>query len=91
MALSSTLKQLGLILGVVMILMGAALTEMSIDMILRLCRAFKTSTYSGVVADPFGGFWRSLLQICIVINNLGMHIVYMIIIGMNFLLANLVF
>ncbi|KAG5251152.1 sodium-coupled neutral amino acid transporter [Salix suchowensis] len=90
MALSSTLKQLGLILGVVIILMGVALTETSIDdMILRFGRDSKTSTYSGVVADAFGGFWRTLLQICIVINNLGMLIVYMIIIGMDFLLANL--
>jgi len=91
MALPSTVKQLGLIPGIIMILMGAALTETSIDMILRFGRASKTATYSGVVADSFGGFWRTLLQICIVINNLGMLIVYMIIIGMNFLLANLVF
>ncbi|KAG6784416.1 hypothetical protein POTOM_010108 [Populus tomentosa] len=81
MALPSTVKQLGLIPGIIMILMGAALTETSIDMILRFGRASKTATYSGVVADSFGGFWRTLLQICIVINNLGMLIVYMIIIG----------
>lgn len=81
MAFPSTVKQLGLIPGIIMILMGAALTETSIDMILRFGRASKTATYSGVVADSFGGFWRTLLQICIVINNLGMLIVYMIIIG----------
>lgn len=81
MALPATVKQLGLIPGIIMIVLGAMLTESSIDMILRFGKASKSSTYSGVVADAFGGLGRTLIQMCIVINNLGMLIVYMIIIG----------
>ncbi|CAI0464351.1 unnamed protein product [Linum tenue] len=82
MALPAILNQLGLIPGLLMILLGAWVTELSIDLVLRFGRASKTSTsYSGVVADAFGGFARTLLQVCIVVNNLGMLIVYLIIIG----------
>ncbi|CAI0464352.1 unnamed protein product [Linum tenue] len=81
MALPAILNQLGLIPGLLMILLGAWVTELSIDLVLRFGRASKTSTsYSGVVADAFGGFARTLLQVCIVVNNLGMLIVYLIII-----------
>uniref|UniRef100_A0A2P2JCD9 Sodium-coupled neutral amino acid transporter 1-like n=1 Tax=Rhizophora mucronata TaxID=61149 RepID=A0A2P2JCD9_RHIMU len=81
MALPAAVKQLGLIPGLVMILLGAFLTEASIDMILRFGRASKSTSYSGVVADSFGGLGRTLLQVCIVVNNFGMLVVYMIIIG----------
>ncbi|XP_065880898.1 amino acid transporter AVT6A-like [Euphorbia lathyris] len=81
MALPSTVNQLGLIPGIIMIILGAMLTESSIFMILRFGKSSKLATYSGVVADAFGGPGRTLLQICIIINNLGLLIVYMIIIG----------
>ncbi|XP_023872653.2 amino acid transporter AVT6A, partial [Quercus suber] len=81
MALPAIMKQLGLIPGLVMIVLGAALTESSIEMILRFSRASKSATYSGLVSDAFGGPGRTLLQLCIVVNNLGMLVVYMIIIG----------
>ncbi|RVW56283.1 Amino acid transporter AVT6A [Vitis vinifera] len=81
MALPATIKQLGMIPGLIMILLGALLTESSIEMILRFSRASKSSSYSGVVGDAFGGVGRTVLQICVVVNNMGMLIVYMIIIG----------
>lgn len=81
MALPAAVKQLGMIPGLVMIVLGSMLTDSSIDMILRFSRASKTSSYSGVVGDAFGGAGRTLLQACIVVNNLGMLVVYMIIIG----------
>ncbi|GAV58521.1 Aa_trans domain-containing protein [Cephalotus follicularis] len=81
MALPATVNQLGLIPGLIMIVLGAVLTGSSIDMLLRFTRASKTTSYSGVVADAFGGPGRALLQACVVVNNLGMLIVYMIIIG----------
>ncbi|KAJ4845176.1 Amino acid transporter avt6a [Turnera subulata] len=81
MALPAAVNQLGLVLGLVMIVVGGLLTGTSIDMILRFSRASKSSTYSGVVWDAFGGPARNLLQVCIVVNNLGMLVVYMIIIG----------
>ncbi|CAM8936541.1 unnamed protein product [Rhodiola kirilowii] len=81
MALPATLKQLGLVPGLIVIVLAAMLTEKSIDMILRFSRASKASSYAALVGDAFGGAGRNLLQIFIVINNLGMLVVYMIIIG----------
>ncbi|KAK2660078.1 hypothetical protein Ddye_006611 [Dipteronia dyeriana] len=81
MALPATVKQLGLVPGLIMIVLVGWLTESSIDMIIRFSRASKSTTYGGVVADAFGGSGRTLLLLCIVVNNLGMLVVYMIIIG----------
>ncbi|KAI4316579.1 hypothetical protein L6164_024549 [Bauhinia variegata] len=81
MALPAAVKKLGLVPGLIMIVLCSMLTETSIDMLLRFTRFSKSSTYSGVVCDAFGGLGRILLQVCIVVNNTGMLIVYMIIIG----------
>lgn len=81
MALPAAVKQLGLIPGLILIVLCAILTETSIDILLRFTRVSKSSTYSGVVYDAFGGLGRILLHLCIVVNNTGMLIVYMIIIG----------
>ncbi|XP_078431600.1 amino acid transporter AVT6A-like [Wolffia australiana] len=81
MALPATMKVLGLVPGVLMILFVALLTEASIDMLIRSSRAGKLVTYGGVVGDAFGDLGRILLQSCVVVNNVGVLIVYMIIIG----------
>ncbi|XP_057516955.1 amino acid transporter AVT6A-like [Amaranthus tricolor] len=81
MALPATFKQLGLIPGITLIIGAAFLTEFSIDMILRFSKASKSSTYSAAAGDAFGIFGRVILQVCIIINNLGMLVVYLIIIG----------
>ncbi|KAG2698883.1 hypothetical protein I3760_07G168500 [Carya illinoinensis] len=81
MALPAAVKQLGLVPGLIMIALVAMLTESSIEMILRFSRASKSTTYSGVVGDAFGVGGRTILQVCIVVNNIGMLVVYMIIIG----------
>ncbi|KAK6133780.1 hypothetical protein DH2020_032491 [Rehmannia glutinosa] len=46
----------------------------------QLCPALAVS-YGGVMGDAFGDVGRRVLQICVVINNIGVLIVYMIIIG----------
>ncbi|KAM7516957.1 hypothetical protein LguiA_006540 [Lonicera macranthoides] len=81
MALPATLKQLGMIPGLLVIVLAGMLTHSSIDILLRFTRASKAGSYSGLVGDAFGGAGRTLLQVCIVINNVGMLVVYMIIIG----------
>ncbi|GFQ06196.1 putative sodium-coupled neutral amino acid transporter 7 [Phtheirospermum japonicum] len=50
-------------------------------MILRFSKAAKTSSYSGLARTRSPAAGRNLLQLCIVINNVGMLVVYMIIIG----------
>ncbi|KAL8225446.1 hypothetical protein R6Q57_018003 [Mikania cordata] len=81
MALPATLKQLGMIPGLFSILLVGVLTESSVDIILRFSRASKSNSYAGLVGDAFGGAGRSLLQVGIVVNNVGLLVVYMIIIG----------
>ncbi|TKY57930.1 Sodium-coupled neutral amino acid transporter 1 [Spatholobus suberectus] len=81
MALPAAVRQLGLIPGLVMIILCAMLTESSVAMLVRFTRASKSSTYSGVVRDAFGSLGRNLLLLCIIVNNVGMLVVYMVIIG----------
>nr|AYA60120.1 sodium-coupled neutral amino acid transporter 3 [Camellia sinensis] len=81
MALPATMKVLGLVLGIAMIIFMAFLTEASIEMLLRSSRVGKTTSYGGVMADAFGKCGRIALQICVLVNNVGVLIVYMIIIG----------
>ncbi|KAB1206593.1 Sodium-coupled neutral amino acid transporter 3 [Morella rubra] len=81
MALPATMKVLGLGLGLGMIVFVAVLTEASLEMLLRFNRVEKSESYAEEMRDAFGGVGRRLLQICILVNNVGTLIVYMIIIG----------
>ncbi|KAF2313716.1 hypothetical protein GH714_012855 [Hevea brasiliensis] len=81
MALPATMKVLGLGLGVAMIIFMAFLTEASIELLLRFSRAGKNASYGGLMGDAFGKYGRILLQVAVLINNIGVLIVYMIIIG----------
>lgn len=83
MALPATMKVLGLGLGITMIIFMAFLTEASIELILRFSRAGKSSSYGSLMGDAFGKYGKILLQVAVLVNNLGVLIVYMIIIGMN--------
>ncbi|XP_065879799.1 amino acid transporter AVT6A-like [Euphorbia lathyris] len=81
MALPATMKVLGLGLGIALILFVAVLTERSIAFLLRYSKAGKVDSYGGVMGDAFGFGGKRLLQICVLLNNIGTLIVYMIIIG----------
>ncbi|KAF8399238.1 hypothetical protein HHK36_015103 [Tetracentron sinense] len=81
MALPATMKVLGLVPGIAIIIFVAFLTEASVEMLLRFSRAGKSVSYGGVMGDAFGMTGKILLQICVIINNVGVLIVYMIIIG----------
>lgn len=81
MALPATMKVLGLAVGIAAIVLVAVLTDLSISMLLRLSKAGRVTSYGGVMADAFGDVGRKVLQVCVVVNNIGVLIVYMIIIG----------
>ncbi|XVF71359.1 hypothetical protein PTKIN_Ptkin12aG0030800 [Pterospermum kingtungense] len=81
MALPATMKVLGLVLGIAMIIFMAFLTDASIEFLLRFSRAGRTTSYGGLMGDAFGKYGRIFLQICVLVNNIGVLIVYMIIIG----------
>ncbi|KAK4417547.1 Amino acid transporter AVT6A [Sesamum alatum] len=81
MALPATMKVLGLILGFAVIIFMAFLTEASIEFLLRFSRTSKSVSYGGLMGDAFGKYGRMLIQLCVIVNNVGVLIVYMIIIG----------
>ncbi|CAL9774372.1 unnamed protein product [Musa acuminata subsp. burmannicoides] len=81
MSLPATMKVLGLVPGILLIVFFAFFTEQSIDMLIRSSRAGKTVSYGGVMGDAFGKTGKVLIQLCILVNNVGVLIVYMIIIG----------
>ncbi|GMI73433.1 hypothetical protein like AT3G30390 [Hibiscus trionum] len=81
MALPATMKVLGLILGVALIVFMAFLTDASIELLLRFSRAAKATSYGGLMGDAFGKYGKILLQVSILVNNIGVLIVFMIIIG----------
>ncbi|CAA0822469.1 Transmembrane amino acid transporter family protein [Striga hermonthica] len=81
MALPAAMKVLGLGPGVAAIVLVAILTEVSLDFLLRFSKAGRAVTYGGVMGDSFGVVGKKLLQVCILTNNAGVLVVYMIIIG----------
>ncbi|KAK3039768.1 hypothetical protein RJ639_027081 [Escallonia herrerae] len=83
MALPATMKVLGLVLGVTAIAFVAVLSEASLSTLLKFSRFGSSDSCGGVVGDAFGKVGRTILQACVVINNIGVLIVYMIIIVSN--------
>lgn len=81
MALPATIKVLGLPLGLVAILLAGILSENSIQALLRYSRPCNATSYGALMANAFGEAGRIVLQLCIIINNFGSLIVYIIIIG----------
>ncbi|GKV16904.1 hypothetical protein SLEP1_g27474 [Rubroshorea leprosula] len=81
MALPATMKVLGLVVGIGMIVFMAFLSEASIQFLLRFSRAAKSTSYGGLMGDAFGKYGRVALQVAVLVNNIGVLIVYMIIIG----------
>ncbi|KAL2504779.1 Transmembrane amino acid transporter family protein [Abeliophyllum distichum] len=81
MALPATMKVLGLVVGIAMIIFMAFLTDASIELLLRHSRTAKSVSYAGLMGDAFGKYGRMLIQLCVIINNIGVLVVYMIILG----------
>jgi hypothetical protein len=65
------LESIGACPRVALIILAAFLTEASIDMLLRFSN----------IGDAFAKIGKVLLQVCAIINNIGVLIVYLIIIG----------
>ncbi|KAL3501561.1 hypothetical protein ACH5RR_036010 [Cinchona calisaya] len=81
MSLPATMKVLGLFLGIGIIVFLAILTDLSISILLRFSKAGGSNSYGGVMGSAFGNVGRKVLQVCVLINNVGLLVVYMIIIG----------
>jgi solute carrier family 38 (sodium-coupled neutral amino acid transporter), member 2 len=81
MALPASIKMLGIIPGILMIITVALLTEASIDILVRCSHQGKITSYGWLMGEAYGQWGRIALQTSVVINNIGVLIVYMIIIG----------
>ncbi|KAL0867416.1 hypothetical protein Bca101_046534 [Brassica carinata] len=81
MALPATMKVLGLVLGFVLILLMAILSEISVELLIRFSVLYKSRSYGEVVQFAMGKTARVLSEICIIVNNGGVLVVYLIIMG----------
>ncbi|KAJ9189977.1 hypothetical protein P3X46_001218 [Hevea brasiliensis] len=81
MALPATMKVLGLVLGVVFIILMGILSEISVEILVRFSVLCKASSYGEVVQFALGKTPKVLSEICIIVNNGGFMVVYLIIIG----------
>lgn len=86
MALPAAMKVLGLGLGFFAIPFLALLTETSLEILIRFSRVRKAGTYAELMRFAYGSVGRWVFQICVLVNNFGILVVYMIIIGNTFYL-----
>lgn len=81
MALPATMKVLGLVLGFLLIILMAILSEISVELLIRFSVLYKSRSYGEVVQFALGKTARVLSEICIIVNNGGVLVVYLIIMG----------
>uniref|UniRef100_A0A9I9DUK5 Amino acid transporter transmembrane domain-containing protein n=1 Tax=Cucumis melo TaxID=3656 RepID=A0A9I9DUK5_CUCME len=81
MALPATMKVLGVGLGFVLIVLIGILSEFSVELLVRFLVISKSSSYGEVVQCAFGRSMKVLTEICIIVNNAGVLVVYLIIMG----------
>ncbi|CAI9091815.1 OLC1v1026931C1 [Oldenlandia corymbosa var. corymbosa] len=81
MSIPATLKVLGVVPAFVMIALVALLVDVSVEFLLRFTYNGESRTYAGVMRESFGPVGGVVVQISIMITNLGCLIIYLIIIG----------
>ncbi|KAK1292475.1 hypothetical protein QJS10_CPB17g02163 [Acorus calamus] len=81
MALPATMKVLGVSLGLLLILLIGLLSELSIEFLVRFSARHNSSSYGQIVESALGTPAKALSEVCIVVNNAGILVVYLIIIG----------
>ncbi|XP_022956376.1 amino acid transporter AVT6C-like isoform X1 [Cucurbita moschata] len=81
MSIPFTLKVLGIIPAVVLIVLVAFMTDLSVELLLRFTHSGQSMTYAGVMKESFGPIGSVATQVCVMITNLGGLIMYLIIIG----------
>ncbi|XP_059317957.1 amino acid transporter AVT6C-like [Lycium ferocissimum] len=81
MSVPATLKVLGVIPAFVLIVLVALLVDISVDFMLRFTYAGESKTYAALMNESFGKIGSVVVQISVMITNLGCLIMYLIIIG----------
>jgi len=83
MSLPAAVKEVGIIPGVLLIVVSGFLTKYSIDLLLRFSDDGRAYSYAQLMEDAFGRVGEMLYQICVVVNNAGTIVIYLIIIGVG--------
>ncbi|KAK2377277.1 amino acid transporter AVT6B [Trifolium repens] len=81
MSIPATMKVLGLIPGLIVIVLVAVITDLTVEFMLRFTSSGKAVTYAGMVGESFGSVGSLAVKICVITTNLGVLIVYFIILG----------
>ncbi|KAI3673734.1 hypothetical protein L6452_39862 [Arctium lappa] len=81
MALPATMKVLGLIAGVVFIFLMGIISEISLELLVRFTHQCKATSYGEVVEHALGKPARIVSEVFIILNNAGVLLVYLIIMG----------
>jgi len=81
MALPATMKVLGVALGLVAILVMGVLSEITVELLVRFSAHCRALSYGEVVHRALGRPASIIAQMCVIINNAGVLVVYLIIIG----------
>ncbi|KMZ70831.1 Amino acid transporter-like protein [Zostera marina] len=81
MALPATMRVLGLLIGFIAIVVMGFVSEISVELLVRFSVLTKSKSYGEVVHSALGDTARIISEICIIINNAGVLVVYLIIIG----------
>lgn len=81
MALPATMKVLGIIFGTFLIIVMGLLAEVSIELLVRYSVESNATTYGEVVQNALGKQAKLVSEICIILNNGGVLVVYLIIMG----------
>ncbi|KAI3881963.1 hypothetical protein MKW92_030723 [Papaver armeniacum] len=79
MSIPATFQVLGIVPALMLIVIVAIISEISADFLLRF--TVRNTTYAGLMRESFGLAGSFLLQICVIITNLGCLIIYLIVIG----------
>ncbi|BAU01432.1 hypothetical protein VIGAN_11066300 [Vigna angularis var. angularis] len=79
MGLPACVKKLGMVPGLLAIILTGFLTEKSIEFLIRSSRAGNLPSYGSLMRDAFGKFGKALVEIFVIVNNIGVLIIYTII------------
>jgi amino acid permease len=81
MALPATMKVLGVAVGLISIVVMGILSEVTIELLVRFSAYCRALSYGEVVHRAMGRPASVVAQICVITNNAGVLVVYLIIIG----------
>lgn len=81
MALPATMRVLGLLIGFIAIIAMGVVSEVSVELLVRFSVLTRSKSYGEVVHSALGNTARIISEFCIIINNAGVLVVYLIIIG----------